>query len=74
MSTATLSPTVKERVPRPATDEEEERGESRRAERVYRNASFLPQGDMDAERVRERMSHSTTKNTHQVVSKDAIIV
>lgn len=36
--------------------------------RVPRNASFLPCGDLDANRVKQRMSHSTAKSTHRVVS------
>lgn len=36
--------------------------------RVPRNASFLPCGDLDVSRVKERMSLSTTRNTQRVVS------
>lgn len=38
-------------------------------ERIPRNASFLPQGDLDAGRVKERISLSTTGTTHGVVSQ-----
>lgn len=36
--------------------------------RVPHNASVIPYGDLDASRVKERMSLSTTRNTQGVVS------
>ncbi|CAI8009065.1 hypothetical protein GBAR_LOCUS6141, partial [Geodia barretti] len=43
----------------------EERREEKEKKRIHRNASFLPQGDLAAERVKERLSHSTTSSTHR---------
>ena len=37
-------------------------------EREHRNKSFLPEGDMDRERVRSRMKHSTSLSSHKPVS------
>lgn len=58
----------KDRPPAGRVEGSKVRGQRTRVKRVHRNSSFLPSGDMDVERVRERMSHSTTKKTHQVVS------
>ena len=36
--------------------------------RLHRNTSFMPPGDLDCQRVRARLSHSTTKTTLTAVS------
>ena len=41
---------------------------------MYRNASFLPEGDLERERVRERLTHSTTRNTHRAVSQSPLYI
>lgn len=63
----TFSTTVRDTFPCPVG--QAGRKEQGNIERIPRNASFLPRGDLDAGRVKERISLSTTGTTHGMVSQ-----